>query len=284
MTDALAHGLASRVLDYLGIHRARPGLTYLTHLLAAYVQRVPWESASRIARRATCEREGERPRWPELFWEEAIRFGTGGTCFESNLAFFALLRSLGFEGYLTLNNMKDSVGCHTACVIELDGESWIADAGYPVYAPIRIDPGAPTTALSRWMTYTLTPAGAGEYVLTQAPHPKPYAFNFINRPVTDARYRAATLNDYGQDGLFLSRVILVRVVDGRPCRFDSNAWPPALEVFEHGRVHEERLGDDKVDVLSARFQISARVLREAFTALAESFPRVADGPGSFDTG
>lgn len=284
MTDPLTHGLASRVLDYLGLHRARPGLTYLSHVLAAYAQRVPWESASRIARRATCEREGECPRWPELFWDEALRLGTGGTCFESNLAFFALLRSVGFEGYLTLNNMNDSVGCHTACVVRLDGESWLADAGYPVYAPIRINPGAPTSARSPWMAYTLTPSGPSEFVLTQAPHPKPYAFNFIDRPVSDARYRAATLNDYGEEGLFLSRIILVRVVGGRPHRFDSNAWPHTLEVFDHGHNHEERLGDDKIDVLSACFQISPRVLRAAFAALAESLPPTADGPESGDKG
>lgn len=271
MTEPLPDGLATRVLDYLGVHRAQPGHAYLNHLLSAYVQRVPWESASRIARKAACERIGECPRWPETFWDEAMRLGTGGTCFESNLAFFALLRSLGFEGYLTVNNMRDSIGCHTASVVTLDDQAWLADVGYPVYTTLKIDPARETRAASPWMNYALRPAGPDEYVVTQSPHPKDYVFNLINRPVTDARYRAATLNDYAEQGLFLSRIILVRVIDGHPQRFDSSASPQVIETFVDGVKREEPLVGDPATTLSSRFGVHAHVLQEAFAALAERY-------------
>ncbi len=267
MIEPLTAGLAHRVLAHLGLTRARPSVAYLGHLIAAYGQHVPWESASRIARRAYCLPGGECPRWPEIFWEEALSLGTGGTCFESNLAFFSLLRALGFDGYLTINNMKDSIGCHTACVIELGGEQWLADAGYPVYAPLKIDPVRETRASSPWLDYSLTPAGPDEYTVTQTPHARPYAFTLINTPVTAARYRAATLDDYGEQGLFLSRLIVLRVVDGKVQRFDSSQETNAVEVFERGRKHEEALGDDPAAALSARFGLNLRILREAFAAL-----------------
>ncbi len=267
MIEPLTDGLAQRVLAHLGLAPAKPSLDYLGHLIAGYGRQVPWESASRIARRAYCLPGGDCPRWPEFFWEEALSLGTGGTCFESNLAFFSLLRALGFEGYLTINNMKDSIGCHTACVVALGGEQWLVDAGYPVYAPLRIDPLRETQARSAWLDYSLTPVGPDEYIVTQSPHARPYAFTLINKPVSIARYRAATLDDYGEQGLFLSRLIVLRVVHGRVQRFDSSQETNAVEVFERGRKHEEALGDDPAAALSARFGISQRVLREAFAVL-----------------
>ncbi|HRA55329.1 MAG TPA: arylamine N-acetyltransferase [Thermoflexales bacterium] len=267
MIEPLTDGLAHRVLAHLGLARAKPSVTYLGHLVAAYGQRVPWESVSRIARRAYCLPGGGCPRWPEIFWEEALSLGTGGTCFESNLAFFSLLRALGFEGYLTINNMSESIGCHTACVVEWGGEQWLADAGYPVYAPLRIDPLGETQASSPWMDYSLTPAGPDEYIVTQSPHARPYAFTLINKPVSIARYRAATIDDYGEQGLFLSRIIVLRASPGHVQRFDSSQETNAVEVFEGGQKREEALGDDPAAALSARFGVNLRVLREAFAAL-----------------
>ena len=163
--------------------------------------------------------------------------------------------------------MNDSIGCHTACVVELVGEQWLADAGYPVYAPIQIDPLRETQASSAWLDYTLTPAGPDEYTVTQSPHARPYAFTLINKSVTAARYRAATLDDYGEQGLFLGRLIVLRVVDGKVQRFDSSQETNAVEVFVRGSKHEETLGDDPAAALSARFGVNLRVLREAFAAL-----------------
>ena len=77
MIEPLTAGLTHRVLAHLELARARPSVAYLGHLIAAYGQHVPWESASRIARHAYCLPGGECPRWPEIFWEEAISLGTG---------------------------------------------------------------------------------------------------------------------------------------------------------------------------------------------------------------
>ena len=35
MTEPLPHGLAARVLDYLGVHRAQPSHAYLNDVLLA---------------------------------------------------------------------------------------------------------------------------------------------------------------------------------------------------------------------------------------------------------
>src|SRR5690348_9573200 len=98
------------ILAFLEVPSGPPDRALLDRLIAAYPARVPWESVSRIVRRARTERTEDCPRWPETFWQEAITLGMGGTCFESNCAFFALLQSLGFDGYLTVNDMNKTVG------------------------------------------------------------------------------------------------------------------------------------------------------------------------------
>ena len=113
--------LVSEVLAFLGVSGGRkPDLALLDELVAAYSRHVPWESASRIEKKADVLELGARAsghaiaRWPAEFWQSALERGTGGTCFESNYAFFALLVELGFAGYLTVNNMHPTTGCAIA--------------------------------------------------------------------------------------------------------------------------------------------------------------------------
>jgi arylamine N-acetyltransferase len=98
MTDIspLSHSLTTAVLAYLNAPKAVPSLQHLEHLLDSYTRTVPWESAFRIVKRQKTVETGTCPRWPEEFWEDAMTRGGGGTCFESNLAFFSLLRALDF--------------------------------------------------------------------------------------------------------------------------------------------------------------------------------------------
>ncbi|HRF95512.1 MAG TPA: hypothetical protein PLZ51_09970, partial [Aggregatilineales bacterium] len=64
-----------------------PSLAGIDALLGAYTRTVPWESISRIARKATSARLEDAPLMPSNFWASAISYGTGGTCYESNYAF-----------------------------------------------------------------------------------------------------------------------------------------------------------------------------------------------------
>ena len=117
MTEAaaLSDSLCRRILDHFGLPIALPpNLDTLRQLLARYTRTAPWESASRIARRARHEKAEDCALLGADFWESHIESGAGGTCYESNYAFFGLLRFMGFEGYLTINDMGSAIGCHSA--------------------------------------------------------------------------------------------------------------------------------------------------------------------------
>lgn len=106
-TAPLAAGPASMVLDWLAVPAGRPDRALLDALVQAYRVRVPWDTTTRIVKRVRTAETAACPRWPAEFWGDAIERGSGGTCYESNYALFSLLRALGYEGYLTLNDMRD---------------------------------------------------------------------------------------------------------------------------------------------------------------------------------
>lgn len=249
------------VLAYLGVSRAAPDLKLLDELVTAYTRKVPWESASRIA--AHAENPVHCPRWPDSFWTQAIQHGTGGTCFESNYAFFMLLKSLSYEGYLTINNMGETVGCHTAIVILLDGEKWLVDVGIPLYVPIPVKAGEVTRRSSAFMDYTIRSLGNNRYDIERAPHPNPIVFTLIDSPIPEQDYRTATTNDYGECGLFLNRVIINKIVDETMWRFDSDAKPYHLESFPDGQRIDTPITGDVAREVAAHFGVNEAIVRRA---------------------
>ena len=265
-TRPLNNSLAEAVLHYLGVKAAPPSIEALDALVIAYTWRVPWESASRIVRRTQVSNTADCPRWPEIFWTEAITKHTGGTCFESNYAFFSLLRYLGYEGYLTINNMRDSIGCHTAIVIKLSGAHYLVDVGLPVHLPLLLDPNTSTTRATPFHTYRATPQGNGITIIDRDNHPKPYCFTLIDTPLSDADYRQATTRDYDDDGLFLDRVIVIRVINGRIWRFKDDGIPYHLEQFMADKTIYHYLGDHIptiADKVAKQFGIESTILRTA---------------------
>lgn len=268
------------VLDYLNVPKLSPSLDYLDRLITAYSERVPWESASRIAKRSQTIELADCPRFESEFWWSAMTNGTGGTCFESNNAFFWLLKSLGFHGYLTLNNMSENVGVHTAIVIHLDGGDYLIDAGFPIHCALPLNPQRPTYRTTPYYTYFAFPARTGDgaihYRIERDNHPKPYCFTLIDHPININDYRTALTNDYDSDcGLFLDRVIITRVVDNQVWRFKADSAPYQLETYKNDEVVYYFLGYDPVvasEKLAEKFDMNPDIILTALNAVAEHSP------------
>jgi hypothetical protein len=264
----LSPNLTREILLHLGVEPESHSLTHIDSLIDAYTRTVPWESAFRIAKKARAANVNECPRWPEEFWRDSIDNGGGGTCFESNYAFFSLLRALGYAGYLTINNMGDSIGCHTAIVLTIDGERWLVDVGIPNYVALPIRTDSATERSSPYLHYKVIPDGEGRFQIERYPHPKTNIFTLIDTPVSDAAYRAATTNDYGAKGLFLDRIIVNKVIDGTPRRFNSTELPPHFEVFENGQRTDYEITVDVPTAVARHFSMDETTVRAAFDALS----------------
>ncbi len=263
----LTADLTEQVLQHLGEPAAAPSVAQVKWLIDAYTQAVPWESAFRIAKRARTANTADCPRWPEEFWNDAMQHGGGGTCFESNYAFFSLLRALGYEGYLTINNMGDSVGCHSAIVLLFDGQKWLADVGIPLYGVLPLDATQITHSTTTFHTYTARPDSDNRYQIERDKHPKANIFTLIDQPITNADYRARIASDYSENGLFLDRVIVSKIIDGQQRRFDSAALPAHFEVFEDGQREDYPITVDVAEAVSRHFDMDVDTIQAALKAL-----------------
>jgi arylamine N-acetyltransferase len=271
--------LLQRILRFLDVTRveievAMPTLDLLERLVTAYTRSVPWESAFRIAKRAITAQTADCSRWPEEFWRDAMERGGGGTCFESNYAFFGLLQALGYDGYLTINNMGESYGCHTAIVLFVDGERWLVDVGIPLYTPVPLSAEQATEQDSPFHTYTITPQDGGTFEISRDRHPSPYIFTLVDRPVTDAEYRSALTQDYAPGGHFLTEVIISKVIGDHVWRFNGRETPPILASFGPTATSTVLSNDSTVlaPLLAYHFTMDETVIEQALQSTAPLDP------------
>ncbi len=224
-TPALSPALCQRILRHFGLPiDTPPDLSTLLHLVERYTRTVPWESASRIARRARHETAADCAVLGAAFWESHFEAGSGGTCYESNYAFWGLLRRLGYAGYLTLNDMGEHVGCHSAIVVRLNGRKWLVDVGFPLYTCLPICADQETRAECPIMSYRLVPQGSDSYLLQRESHPRVHSFTLRDEPVADFDYRATCIHDYRHDGgQFLNEVVIEKWVCTRSSRSNCGA-------------------------------------------------------------
>lgn len=268
-TASLSHSLCRRILRHFALPLdLPPNLETLHQLLARYTRTVPWESASRIARRGRYEAAADCALLGADFWASHFESGAGGTCYESNYAFFGLLRFLGFEGYLTINDMGSAIGCHSAIVILIGGQKYLVDVGYPVHAIIPLNENDKSFAPSAIMDYTIEPLGQNRYAIWREIRPRVSAFQLNDAPVSEADYRAITLYDYRHDGgQFLDEIVIHKVKDDQLWRFNGDERPWRTQQFVEGERRDQTLGDDPAAELSEKFGIAREVVAEAMKVL-----------------
>jgi len=261
--------LTSQILSHLGCSKEKPSVRYLNRLIRAHIRRVPWESVSRIIRRQTTPETELCPRWPEEFWQEALKYGLGGTCFENNLAFLTLLQDLGFDGYLTINDMQ-TPACHAASIITCPGQKYLADVTIPIHCALPIHANQLTRRSNEFHQYTIRPESNYRYAIERSHHPKRRIFTLVDVPVPLDAYRTAVQNDYEATGYFLDRVTIVKVMEGRLWCFTSEDIPFNLEGFDK-RSRQELLleGNVLAKSLSERFGMDEHKI-----ALSLSYKRI----------
>jgi arylamine N-acetyltransferase len=271
LQQSLNAPLVKDILGYLECPPKAPTLRYLNQLIQAYIRKVPWESVSRIIKRQTTPETKDCPRLPEEFWREAVQHGFGGTCFESSLAFYSLLTALGYEGYLTVNDMGDSIGCHAAIVLLLDGQKYLVDVTIPVHATVRIDPQKTIRRNTTMFDYIIRPVAQHKYEVKRSNRPSKILFTLIDIPVSLPDYQAVVEDDYSEaTGRFLKSVVMVKVVDGMAQRFFSDQRPFNLESIDRASKVEKIIEPETLPhTLAERFQLPEDSISTALSLIQD---------------
>lgn len=211
-----------RILRHLRIERAEPSPAALHALLVAWSERIPWESASRIARHTRPGTPEQYARDADAFFADALERGLGGTCFESNSAAATFLTELGYDVTRHLCDMStDEVDPHCALSVALDGTRYLADVGFPIPAAIPLTDAA-QTVMTMVYRYHVEPVAHQRWrIWRESGHFTGECFVLKGDTVSPEALRARLVRDHHADGLFLNNVIIHRVVDGRMLRFDE---------------------------------------------------------------
>lgn len=253
-------------LRFLKLRRQQPTLEYMNALIDAFIHKVPWESVFRIIKRDATPATEDCPRFPREVWSDARMFGGGGTCFEVNYAFFALLKAIGYEGYMTLNDMSEAKACHAAIVILFNGQKYLVDVSVPFPRAYAYFPDSTVNLFTPWLNFIIQPAGKNCYGIRRTPHARPYIFTFNDIPVSEEDFEAAIEADYLSTGYFLDRVVINKMLGETAWLFNSDTKPYMLESFDHDGKHEIPLNPvTLVESLAECFQMSAEKISAALS-------------------
>jgi arylamine N-acetyltransferase len=136
--EFLSDDSVSRYLTILGVARRDPSLEALSEIVAAHLFRIPFENVSMLFR---LERFGMTRVPPlEMFLDDIEYNSFGGMCFSSNIHFYCLLKTIGYDARLcgAAIHVPDA---HMVVVIDLDGRDYLIDVGYgaPFSRPMPLD-------------------------------------------------------------------------------------------------------------------------------------------------
>lgn len=237
---------ADDVLEALDLSRAEPGSGFLEALFARFNAKVPFENASKIARHARVSDPAQKPRTPDVFWEEHLSSGTGGTCFARVAAFQELLSALGFRSQRLLGRVRNE-NDHAALLVETAAGEVIADVGFPLPAILPARAGLSGTSQGE-MEVSETARGYRIAFLEGAPE-TPREIEVYAAPVSDEAFTALWRETFRPNALFLQEVVLRRDLGNRVLSFGG--------------------GEVRVDDLHSRLRVPSPAPREA--ALSELF-------------
>lgn len=257
------------ILEHLGLTQQAPTLAFLNQILAAWSARIPWESASRIVRHQSPGTPETYARFPETFFESALQHGTGGTCFESNLSLRSLLQSLGFECTLHFCDMEsETVNPHCALIVQIEGEPYIADVGYPISTALRLDIRKNTSVKTPVYHFTAIPHARNRWeVRRKVGIFEGSSFVIKADPIDEATFRTRLVQDHEPRGLFLTEVIVSRTNSEHMLRYseDKGLVKRTQEGEESVYLSQEEEADLPA-TLARLFQYDEAILRKAFSA------------------
>jgi len=142
LADTLSKHLLERIVQKLGFSDyPNPKESCLRAIYQAWCLRVPFDNVRKLIR---LHENNPTPLPGDNatdFFETWLAHGTGGTCWASSGALFALLHSLGFDvsrGIATMLVTPDLPPNHGTVLAQLDGKTFVVDTSIRTYVPLLI--------------------------------------------------------------------------------------------------------------------------------------------------
>jgi arylamine N-acetyltransferase len=257
------------VLDGLELSAEEPSHRYLERLFGRFNARVPFETASKILRDADVSNPAEKPRVPDVFWNDFLESGTGGTCYARVAAFDALISRLGFSTRKALGRVLADFD-HAALFVALGQGEWIADVGFPLPALLPAGGGEVETEIAA-LSAAQTDRGIGVRFVSGVPE-GPRRLEIFRDAVSDDEFAERWRKTFQPDSKFLTAVSVQRRDGPRVLTFACGE----VRVDDlHSRTRIPLCGD-RPRRLAEILGIDEEVLRRAFSRAGDPEPEIRD--------
>jgi arylamine N-acetyltransferase len=256
--------LLESVLDALDLSRAEPGIGLLEALFSRFNARVPFETASKIERDARIADRASKPRRPEIFWNEHLESGAGGTCFARVAAFGDLLAALGFSARKRLGRVVQDFD-HAGLVVTAGGRSWICDVGFPLPALVPEQPGDLETGLG---ALHVAASERGWRVAQGGVPEGPRALELFAADVPEPEFERRWQETFRPASKFLTEVSLRHSLENRAVSFARGE----LRVDDAHTRLTLPLAAPRARRLSGIFGVDEELLQSAFDRVGDPDP------------
>ena len=153
--------------------------------------RIPYENITKIIRRAEAGCFEQARRNPDEVIIDHIRWGTGGTCFSLTSALCLLTRRLGFDAKYLLADRSYGQNTHSALLVGINGEQYLADPGFLIAEPVPLTQFAQREIKSGGERITLIPCEAGISLFTSRAGKNVHRLTYKTTPVDAGEFNKA---------------------------------------------------------------------------------------------
>lgn len=260
-------GLLDRVLAGWNLTaKVRPDLETLNTLHAAYLTRVPFENATKLVKAGRAGTAGAAMRGPVEFWEDHLRWGSGGTCFSATHAYQFLLRYLGFSARPVFCQLPASEAeAHTALLVQLEDRVILVDVGYALPAPVALPESGVIRRSTEFYDIEIRPGPQEEYLIfSEDDRGQRFRYRFTSREVSDAGFRKAWARTFEGGAPYMRRLALGRFERGVRLLYKD---PTCVYQISRKGESSQALPEPRLDAISKLFKLPKPLLQAAFRTL-----------------
>ncbi len=237
-----------RYLRALGVSRREPTLAALEELVAAHLERIPFENVSKLYYR---KRYG-LSSMPDIerFLGGVEQHHFGGTCYANNSHFFSLLASLRYDAKLCAADMKVP-DVHAVIMILLDGREYLIDVGYaaPFCRPLPRDLKTDYVVALGRDRYVLKPQDANGRSCLELYRRAELKHRYVAKPAPRQieDFGRVIADSFRPDATFLNSLLITR------------AWEDRSAMIHNLALIESHGADYCIRTLAGRGELVAKV-------------------------
>ncbi len=254
---------AGLLLEHFNIKRQSPDISLLEKLLDRFSS-IPYENATKIIKAGGNMSAYNSFRFPLELAGDYRKFGSGGTCFSLVYLFKSLMDECGFTSKLVLADRNYGSDTHTAVLVNMGDELFLADPGYLIFTPIKLSAEKPVLHTTGLYDIYIEPFSGGKFFDVYSLFPdgnRKFRYRIKNEFVHRDLYLEAWKKSFEFE--MMNSLVITKVSQREHFYIRNN-------FFQHNSLKgkiKKNITTEELICFTSGAGISAEVIRKALTIL-----------------